>query len=144
MMRITKIFALACSPAYAARVKEAKPSNTTVLKPSGNPYAVIDISPDAVAKRNAANATSPNHGIQYHGGPVMNDPDDTNVYFVWYGGLEQRQGCPDNTHRLHSPPRRRLRSISMRPVGGSVAILGCNSSNLPPQAIAVSNLSRSE
>jgi hypothetical protein len=27
----------------------------------------------------------PNNGIQYQGGPVMNDPHGTNVYFIWYG-----------------------------------------------------------
>lgn len=25
------------------------------------------------------------NGIQYNGGPVMNDPDGVNVYFIWYG-----------------------------------------------------------
>jgi hypothetical protein len=25
------------------------------------------------------------NGIDYHGGPVMNDPHGVNVYFIWYG-----------------------------------------------------------
>jgi len=30
-------------------------------------------------------AISTYNGIQYNGGPVMNDPQGTNVYFIWYG-----------------------------------------------------------
>src|SRR5580692_2549538 len=33
----------------------------------------------------AANNPPPNNGIQYKGGPVMNNPKGTNVYFIWYG-----------------------------------------------------------
>ena len=32
-----------------------------------------------------SNPPPQNNGIQYHGGPVMNDPHGTNVYFIWYG-----------------------------------------------------------
>ena len=30
-------------------------------------------------------ANSGYNGIDYHGGPVMNDPHGVNVYFIWYG-----------------------------------------------------------
>jgi hypothetical protein len=33
----------------------------------------------------ASNTPPPDNGIQYHGGPVLNDPHGTNVYFIWYG-----------------------------------------------------------
>jgi len=32
-----------------------------------------------------SNPPPQDNGIQYHGGPVMNDPHGTNVYFIWYG-----------------------------------------------------------
>jgi len=32
-----------------------------------------------------SNPPPQNNGIQYHGGPVMNDPRGTNVYYIWYG-----------------------------------------------------------
>jgi hypothetical protein len=32
-----------------------------------------------------SNPPTQNNGIQYHGGPVLNDPHGTNVYFIWYG-----------------------------------------------------------
>jgi hypothetical protein len=33
----------------------------------------------------ASQAGSTYNGIDYHGGPVMNDPQGTNVYLIWYG-----------------------------------------------------------
>jgi hypothetical protein len=33
----------------------------------------------------AANSTPKDNGIQYHGGPIIDDANGINVYFIWYG-----------------------------------------------------------
>ena len=52
-------------------------------------------------KNSAANTTSqPNstdNGIQYHGGPVMNNPSGTNVYLIWYGDWSNNTEPPKVT-----------------------------------------------
>jgi len=32
-----------------------------------------------------AASSAPNNGIQYHGGPIIDDANGINVYFIWYG-----------------------------------------------------------
>lgn len=42
----------------------------------------------AVKSTSQSSTSQPNptyNGIDYHGGPVMNDPHGVNVYLIWYG-----------------------------------------------------------
>ena len=55
-----------------------------------------------------AGQTNPvDNGIEYHGGPVLNDPHGTNVYFIWYGnwtGDSAKQILPDFVQHLGGSP----------------------------------------
>jgi hypothetical protein len=54
--------------------------------PAGQSAPLAGAAPNANPGAGAApNTTPPDNGIQYHGGPVMNKPTGTNVYFIWYG-----------------------------------------------------------
>ena len=44
-------------------------------------------------RQKAAQSTTTNNGIQYHGGPVLNLPSGTNVYFIWYGDWSSNPGA---------------------------------------------------
>jgi hypothetical protein len=55
---------------------------------TGTKFKVVGIVPTRShppAAPAAASTTTPFNGIQYNGGPVMNDPHGTNVYYIWYG-----------------------------------------------------------
>jgi hypothetical protein len=56
----------------------------------------------------SAQANSTSNGIQYGGGPVMNLPSGTNVYFIWYGDWSVNPGAKpiltDFVQRLGGSP----------------------------------------
>ena len=55
----------------------------TVGQAAASPgFKVINVMP---TKGQAASATPKNNGITYHGGPIIDDANGINVYFIWYG-----------------------------------------------------------
>ena len=58
-------------------------------------------------RQKAAQSTTTSNGILYWGGPVMNLPSGTNVYFIWYGDWSvpgAKQILTDFTQRLGGSP----------------------------------------
>jgi Phosphate-induced protein 1 conserved region len=46
---------------------------------------IINRLPGAASAALPSTAPSATNGIQYHGGPIMDDANGVNVYFIWYG-----------------------------------------------------------
>jgi hypothetical protein len=49
----------------------------------------------------AASTITPNNGLQYHGGPVMNNPHGVNVYYIWYGNWSHSPVPPILNHFIN-------------------------------------------
>ena len=61
--------------------------------------------PAAPAQASPGNV--PFNGITYNGGPVMNQPNGTNVYFIWYGnwsGDTSKEILTDFLQRIGGSP----------------------------------------
>ena len=82
------------------------------LAQSGTGFKVTGIAPvknrpDISIVGKALPATPPYNGITYNGGPVMNNPNGVNVYFIWYGDWsynrnEQKSDTPRGAGGLMS------------------------------------------
>jgi hypothetical protein len=85
-MRSIRLCALASSAllAFAAQAGTVRTDDNTVYRPTGKGYGEVDNTPGAAAAE-AARATRYPNKIRYHGGPVMTNPNGTNVYYIWYG-----------------------------------------------------------
>ena len=62
------------------------------------------IPPKKASMMPAGQPNSMNNCILYNGGPVLNQPNGTNVYLIWYGKLVPGHLKAD-PHRFHSVPR---------------------------------------
>ena len=79
--------------AQSGTVVSTKPPHGIPLKNAGATPAVQDSTVD--------------NGIEYHGGPVLNKPSGTNVYFIWYGnwsGDSAKRILPDFVQNLGGSP----------------------------------------
>ncbi len=75
---------LACP--LAAQAGAARDDGATHYRPTGKGHAELDNDAGASARKAAAKVVkTPSNGILYHGGPVMNNVNGTNVYYIWYG-----------------------------------------------------------
>jgi hypothetical protein len=80
---VAAIALLAFGTAQAGTVRTDEGS---VYKPTGKGYGELDNSPGAAAREKAALTRSgSSNGIFYHGGPLLNSSNGTNVYYIWYG-----------------------------------------------------------
>jgi hypothetical protein len=55
-----------------------------IVPPKGSP-ALNSSNPATSATAPSGPYNVPFNGIQYQGGPVMNDPRGVNAYYIWYG-----------------------------------------------------------
>jgi hypothetical protein len=78
---VAGIALLALGTAQAGSVRA---DDHSVYKPTGKGYGELDNSPGA-AQREAALRGATSNGIVYHGGPLLNSTNGTNVYYIWYG-----------------------------------------------------------
>jgi len=84
------VAAVLVAPACWAQTAPASASTTFVGKRIAQ---VINRLPHAAAVANAAATVPilPNNGIAYNGGPIMDDANGVNVYYIWYGDWSKDQ-----------------------------------------------------
>ncbi|MGE5115539.1 MAG: hypothetical protein ACM3N6_03500, partial [Betaproteobacteria bacterium] len=72
---------MAAGVAHAGSVRSEEGA---VYRPTGKGWGELDDSPGAIGRAKAAKSGGGN-GIFYHGGPLLNNVNGTNVYYIWYG-----------------------------------------------------------
>lgn len=70
-----------------AQAGTVRTDDGAVYKPTGKGFGELDNSPGAAGREQAAQKASggSSNGIFYHGGPLLNSTNGTNVYYIWYG-----------------------------------------------------------
>jgi hypothetical protein len=76
----TPLFASLLLAFTAAHAGSVRTDNDTVYRPTGKGHGVVDTAVQA-----KASLIKRGNGIQYHGGPLLNSPNGTNIYYIWYG-----------------------------------------------------------
>jgi Phosphate-induced protein 1 conserved region len=84
MLRVVTyfLFLVALSSACWAQINATPAASTSARK---GLTRIIDRMPGAAPSALPSAAPSANNGIQYNGGPIMDDANGVNVYFIWYG-----------------------------------------------------------
>jgi Phosphate-induced protein 1 conserved region len=77
--------ATALAAAFAAQAGAVRSDGQTIFRPTGKGFGELDNAAGAAERNAAAARRVTGHGIQYHGGPVMNASTGVNVYYIWYG-----------------------------------------------------------
>ncbi len=75
--------ALVC--AGAAHAGGVKSDENSEYKPTGKGWGELADSPNVNGHARASRPNSGANGISYHGGPLLNSANGTNVYYIWYG-----------------------------------------------------------
>src|SRR6059058_3290115 len=81
------VAALCAGLSHAGTIRD---DDSIVYRPTGKGVGEIDTSPGARERNELYRAWAARTGgsttaMVYHGGPVMNDANGVNVYYIWYG-----------------------------------------------------------
>jgi hypothetical protein len=90
MLRIVTYFVVSAMISSASWAQtNATPAASTLARKAL--AQITDRLPGATPSALPSSAPSANNGIQYNGGPIMDDANGVNVYFIWYGDWSKNQ-----------------------------------------------------